>query len=134
MRSQIRLEYHPKNMWLNFEIRKWIHNLIRFSILSIFIIMKTKYRIEEKDEHSHRIEILNQNSNFFLLGVDPWIDWVFSLPWSSPVKESNEICARKRKNISEKRKKNEKQLRKKEKKSLILKLAKQVSKYVFVQN
>ena len=86
------------------------------------------------NENYKRDKKKDQNSNFFLLGVDPWIDWVFSLPWSSPVKESNEICARKRKNISEKRKKNEKQLRKKEKKSLILKLAKQVSKYVFVQN
>ena len=36
--------------------------------------MKIKNRIEEKDEHSHKLEILNQNSNSALLGVDPWID------------------------------------------------------------
>ena len=34
-----------------------------------------------------KLEILNQNSNLALLGVSPWIDWVLSLPWSSPVKE-----------------------------------------------
>jgi len=33
--------------------------------------MKIKNRIEEKDEHPHRIKILNQNSNSALLGVDP---------------------------------------------------------------
>jgi len=33
--------------------------------------MIIKNRIEEKDEHSHRLEILNQNSNSTLLGVDP---------------------------------------------------------------
>jgi len=42
--------------------------------------MKIKNRIEEKDDHSHRLEILNQNSNSVLLGVDPWIDCVFILP------------------------------------------------------
>ena len=36
--------------------------------------MKIENRIEEKDGHSHRLEILNQNSNSSLLGVDPWID------------------------------------------------------------
>ena len=36
--------------------------------------MKIKNRIEEKDEHSQILEILNQNSNLALLGVDPWID------------------------------------------------------------
>ena len=41
------------------------------------------------------LEILNQDSNPVLLGVDPWINEVFSLPWSSPV-EKNEICARKK--------------------------------------
>ena len=49
--------------------------------------MKIKNRIEEKDEHSHRIEILNQNSNSTLLGVDPWIDEFFSRPWSSPMEK-----------------------------------------------
>ena len=42
--------------------------------------MKIKNRIEEKDEHSQRLEILNQNSNLALLGVHLWIDEVFSLP------------------------------------------------------
>jgi len=36
--------------------------------------MKIEKRIEEKDEHSHKLEILNQNSNSAFLGVDPWID------------------------------------------------------------
>jgi len=36
--------------------------------------MKVENKIEERDEHSHRIEILNQNSNSALLRVDPWID------------------------------------------------------------
>jgi len=36
--------------------------------------MKIKNRIEEKDEHSERLEILNKNSNLALLGVDPLID------------------------------------------------------------
>ena len=36
--------------------------------------MKIANRIEEKDEHSQRLEILNQNSNSALHGVDPWID------------------------------------------------------------
>jgi len=36
--------------------------------------MKNKNRIEEKEKHSQRIEIPNQNSNSALLGVDPWID------------------------------------------------------------
>jgi len=36
--------------------------------------MKIENRIEEKDEHSQILEILNQNSNPALLGVDPWID------------------------------------------------------------
>ena len=30
-----------------------------------------------------------------LLGVDPWIDWVFSLPWSSPVEEQRNLCKKK---------------------------------------
>jgi len=51
--------------------------------------------IEEKDEHSHVIEILNQNSNSTFLGVDPWIDWVFSLPWSSSVEEQQNLCKKK---------------------------------------
>ena len=29
---------------------------------------------KSKDEHSQILEILNQNSNPALLGVDPWID------------------------------------------------------------
>jgi len=45
-----------------------------FSIPRLFIIIKIEIRIEEKDEHSHGIEILNQNSNSSLLGLDPWID------------------------------------------------------------
>jgi len=36
--------------------------------------MKIKNRIKEKDEHSHRTEILNQNSNLALLGMDSRID------------------------------------------------------------
>jgi len=36
--------------------------------------MKIKNRIEEKDEHSQRLEILNKNSNLALFRVDPWID------------------------------------------------------------
>jgi len=36
--------------------------------------MKIENMIEEKDEHSQRLETLNQNSNSILLGVDPWID------------------------------------------------------------
>ena len=71
--------------------------------------MKIKNHIEEKYEHSHIIEILNQNSNSALLRVDPWIDWVFK--W-----KNHKICARKRKNNSEKRKKNEEQLRERKKK------------------
>ena len=42
--------------------------------------MKFENRIGEKDELSQRLEILNHNSNSALLGVDPWIDEVFSLP------------------------------------------------------
>ena len=49
-----------------------------FSILNTFIIMKIKNKIE-KNEHSHIIEILNQNSNLALLGLDFWIDCLFSL-------------------------------------------------------
>ena len=36
--------------------------------------MTNKNRIEEKEEHSQRVEKQNQNSNLALLGVDPWID------------------------------------------------------------
>jgi len=36
--------------------------------------MKIKNRIEENNEHSYKLEILNQNSNSTLNGVDPWID------------------------------------------------------------
>ena len=36
--------------------------------------MKNENRIEEKEEHSQRIEKPNQDSNSALLGVDPWID------------------------------------------------------------
>jgi len=57
--------------------------------------MKIENRIEGKDEHSHRIEILNKNSNLALLAEDPWIDWVFSLPWSSPVEEKQNLCKKK---------------------------------------
>ena len=35
--------------------------------------MKIENRIEEEDEHSKKIEILNQNSNSDFLGLDPWI-------------------------------------------------------------
>ena len=54
--------------------------------------MKIKNRIKEKDEHSHRTEILNQNSNLALLGMDSRIDWVFSIPWSSLVEETWNLC------------------------------------------
>jgi len=57
--------------------------------------MKIKNKIEEKDEHSYKIEILNQHSNLALLGVNPWIDWVFSLPWSSLVEEPRNFCKKK---------------------------------------
>ena len=40
-------------------------------------------------------EILNQNSNSTLLGQDPWIDWLFSLPWLSPVEEQQNLCKKK---------------------------------------
>ena len=53
--------------------------------------MKIENRIEEKDEHSQRLEISNKNSNSALLGVDPWIDWVFSLPRSSPVEKPRSL-------------------------------------------
>jgi len=36
--------------------------------------MKIKNRIEEKEEHSQRVEKPNQTSNSALLGVDPWTD------------------------------------------------------------
>ena len=42
--------------------------------------MKLENRIEEKYEHSHKLEILNQNSNLALLGVDPCNDEVFGPP------------------------------------------------------
>jgi len=42
--------------------------------------MKIENRIEEKNEQAQRLQILNQNSNSALLGVDLWIDEVFSLP------------------------------------------------------
>ena len=77
--------------------------------------MKIENRIEENDEHSYKIGILNQNSNSGLFRVDPWIYWVFSLPWSSSVEEPQNLC-KKRKNRSEKREKNEEQLREKESK------------------
>ena len=57
--------------------------------------MKIENRIEEKDEHSHILEILNQNWNSALIGMDPWIDWVFSLPWSSPMEEPQSFCKKK---------------------------------------
>ena len=44
-----------------------------------------------EEEHSQRLEILNQNSNSALLGVDPLIDGVFSLPWSSPIEKATNI-------------------------------------------
>jgi len=51
-----------------------------FSILIIIIIMKIENGIEEKVAHSQRLEIVNQNSNSALLGVDCWIDEVLRLP------------------------------------------------------
>ena len=36
--------------------------------------MKIKNKIEEKDEHSKRLTILNHNSNLALLGMDTLID------------------------------------------------------------
>ena len=57
--------------------------------------MKIKNRIEEEEEEAHKIEILIQNSNSVLLGVYPWIDWLFSLPWSSPVEEQWNLCKKK---------------------------------------
>ena len=97
-----------------------------FSILSIFIIMKIENGIEEKDEHSHRLEILNQNSNSDLLGVDPWIDWVFILSWSSSMEDPRNLCKKK----EEHKWKEEEEWRTIERKSLILKLAQKVTKFV----
>jgi len=57
--------------------------------------MKIENRMEEKDEHSHIIKILNQNSNSVLFGVDPSIDWVFRLSWSPPVEEPRNLCKKK---------------------------------------
>ena len=54
--------------------------------------MKIKNRIKEKDKHWHKLEILNPNSNSVLLGVDPWIDWVFSIPWSSSIEDPQNFC------------------------------------------
>ena len=54
--------------------------------------MKIKNRIQEKDKQSQIIEILNHNWNLALVGVDPWIDWVLSLPLSSPVEEQWNLC------------------------------------------
>ena len=91
--------------------------------------MKIKNRIEEKDEHSQRLEILNQNSNSALLGVDPWIDEVFSLPWSSPT-EKLQNCVQE---MEEKKwkKKNEEQLRERREKR---KLAQQVTNSIFYKS
>ena len=75
--------------------------------------MKIENRIEEEDEHSKKIEILNQNSNSDFLGLDPWIHWVFSFNDHHQWK-SNKIRARKEKNKIEERKKNEEHLREKE--------------------
>jgi len=58
-------------------------------------------------------EILNQNSNSTLLGQDPWIDWLFSLPWLSPVEEQQNLC-KKGEEQSWKEEENEEQLREKE--------------------
>jgi len=93
--------------------------------------MKIENRIEEKDEHWQRLEILNQNSNSALVGVDPWIDEVFSLPWSSPMEKAQNFVQENGKTKVKKRKKNEEQSRKN---SLILKLAQQVINFAFVQN
>ena len=57
--------------------------------------MKIENRIEEKVEHSHLLKILDHNSNLVLLGVDPSIDWVFSLPWSSLVEKPQNLCKKK---------------------------------------
>ena len=42
--------------------------------------MKIENRIGKIDEHSQKLEILNQNSNLALLGVDPCNDEVFGPP------------------------------------------------------
>ena len=76
------------------------------------------------------LEILNQDSNPVLLGVDPWINEVFSLSWSSPVEKKWNLCKKKVKRG--RRMKNG--WEKKREKIFILKLAQQVTKYVFVQN
>ena len=49
--------------------------------------MKIENKIEEKDEQLQKLEILNQNSNSTLLRVNPWIDELFSLPWSTPMEK-----------------------------------------------
>jgi len=92
--------------------------------------MKITNRIEEKDEHLQRLEILNQNSSYleWILGLIECLAFHDHHQWNS-----HKINARKMKNKSGKRKKNEEQLREKEN-SLILKLTQQVSKTIFVQN
>jgi len=69
--------------------------------------MKIENRIGKIDEHSQKLEILNQNSNLALLGVDPCNDEVFGPPWSSPMEKPQNF------DRSEKRKKNKEQLREK---------------------
>jgi len=77
--------------------------------------MITDNKIEEKNEHSQRLEILNQNSNVALfrviLGLIKFLAFHDHHQW-----KCHEIFARERKNKSEKRKKNEEQLREKERK------------------
>jgi len=36
--------------------------------------MKNENMIEEKEEHSQKVDKPNQDLNLALLGVDPWID------------------------------------------------------------
>ena len=54
--------------------------------------MKDENMIEEKEEHSQRVEISNLDSNLALLVVDPWIDSLFSPPWSSPIEKPQNLC------------------------------------------
>jgi len=61
--------------------------------------------------------------------VDPWIDWVFSLPWSSSMEEQQNLCKKKEKQKWKEGEEWRTAKRKRENKSLILKLAQQVSKF-----
>ena len=94
--------------------------------------MKIENRIEEEeDEHSHKIEILNQNSNSALLGLDPWIDCLFSLPWSSPVEEQQNLFKKKGRIELKRGRRMKNSWEKKREKSLILNLAPLVSKSMY---